>query len=158
LGQENPIGVVSLFAADTIEDRILRRLYDRILLAVDTLGDIDPILGDRIDALARQGLSGVLSPDDQERQAEDTVLGIVREEGTARRLSQEADGFLAADQAFLDEIGNLVGQRRIPVGTELRQYLEEFLAKRYPGSSVPARLGDGAGLLSLPVEVGTEMR
>src|SRR5439155_6472220 len=103
-------------------------------------------------------LSGVLSASDQEQQAVETAEAIVREEENARRLAKDADVLLAADQAFLDEIGNLVGQRRIPVGEELRQYLEDFVGKRYPGSTVPAELANGAGILSVSPEVGTEMR
>jgi superfamily II DNA or RNA helicase len=158
IGQDQPIVILNLFAESTIEDRILRRLYDRILVAVDTIGDIDPVLGQRIEKLARQALSGELSESDQAEQARQTADAIVREEESARRLAADADALLASDQSFLDEIQHLIGERRIPVGAELRQYLEDFAKRHYAGARIPAALGTDVGPLALPPQLAMDMR
>jgi hypothetical protein len=44
---------------------------------------------------------------------------------------------IAGDQAFLDEVESLIGERKVPAPLELFRFLNEFVGRRYPGSTFP---------------------
>lgn len=50
------------------------------------------------------------------------------------------DGLLAADQALIDEINAIIGERQLPSEHELILFLNSFLATRYPGTQLPPRV------------------
>src|SRR5262249_34966909 len=115
LGQESPVlTILSLVLSDTIEDRILYRLYERIGIFEETIGEIEPILGEQIERLAVAALRNELTPEEQERQADQAADAFLREQREGRTLQQQSDQLIAGDQAFLDEIQSLIGERRVP--------------------------------------------
>ena len=124
--------------SDTIEDRILYRLYERIGIFEETIGEIEPILGKQIGKLAIRALRNDLTPEEQERQADTAADAFLREQHEGNTLQQQADQLIAGDQAFLDEIQSLIGERKVPTPRELYRFLGEFIAQRYPGSSLPS--------------------
>ena len=139
IGQPNPrIVIINMAVKGTVEERILLRLYERIGIFEDTIGEIDPILGQRIEDLAIECLTGDLSDVEQDRKVLETADAAIREMQEARRLGDEADALIAADQSFLDEVESLIGRRRLPSHEELAAFFQEFVEKRYPGS----RIGD----------------
>ncbi len=141
IGQKSERILIFNFAIkDTVEERILLRLYERIGIFEDTIGEIDPILGRKIEELTLKAFTGNLTPEEQERMADENADAAVREWHEARRLTEEADALLAADQAFLDEVESLIGHRRLPDAAELASFFRNFVEKRYPGSKVGARL------------------
>ena len=139
IGQPNPrIVIINMAVKGTVEERILLRLYERIGIFEDTIGEIDPILGQRIEDLAIECLTGDLSDVEQDRKVLETADAAIREMQEARRLGDEADALIAADQSFLDEVESLIGRRRLPSHEELAAFFQGFVEKRYPGS----RIGD----------------
>jgi hypothetical protein len=159
IGQKSPILTIINFAiANTIETRILLRLYDRIEIFKESIGEIDPIVGNRVLELTIQALRGDLSAEDQERQAEQTALAALDEMQRAHDLVNRADGLLASDQAFLDEIEAMVGQRRVPTPDELYVFVRRFLAGRYHGTHLPVSVLDAVDKVVLPGEVATDLR
>lgn len=140
LGQESKVlTILSLVLADTIEDRILYRLYERIGVFRETIGEIEPILGDQIERLAAEALRNALTPEEQERQADEAADAFLNEQRQGTTLQQQADQLIAGDQAFLDEIQSLIGERRVPSPSELYRFLAESVRRLYPGSSLPDR-------------------
>ncbi len=138
IGQESPvIAVRSLVLENTIEDRILYRLFDRIGIFTETIGEIEPILGERVQELALEALRNELTPQQERQKVEETARAIVELEKQASQLNDGADQLIAGDQAFLDEVESLVGERRVPVPAELFRFLKAFIDQRYPGSQVP---------------------
>ena len=139
LGQESQVvTILSLVLSDTIEDRILYRLYERIGIFEETIGEIEPILGKQIGKLAIRALRNDLTPEEQERQADTAADAFLREQHEGNTLQQQADQLIAGDQAFLDEIQSLIGERKVPTPRELYRFLGEFIAQWYPGSSLPS--------------------
>lgn len=67
------IEIVSQFVENTIDTRILKRLYDRIQVFESTIGSLEPILGDVVDRLQGQVFRSGLSPMEQEREIEATL-------------------------------------------------------------------------------------
>ena len=159
IGQMKPIVVVNLILADTIEERILHRLFDRIGVFRDTIGELEPILGDEtVEDLVVEALSSALSPKEETERADNTAQALVQQEQAAERVRSEADGLLAADQAFLDEIEGLTRGRRIPNGRELLAFLNGVLDAHFPGCEVPPRLISDVGKCSMTAPVLMELR
>lgn len=158
LGQESPVlTILSLVLSDTIEDRILYRLYERIGIFRETIGEIEPILGQEIERLAVAALRNELTPEEQQRQADQAADAFLREQREGWTLQQQADQLIAGDQAFLDEIQSLIGERRVPSPRELHRFLEEFIARRYPGSVLPAATVDKVGEAVLDTRVAIDL-
>lgn len=148
------IVVLNLVAADTIEDRILYRLYDRIGIFEESIGEIDPIMGETVEKIANQAIRGELSKEEQRVQAEETAKALMDQRLKAETLASSTDSLMAADQSFLDEIDALVGRRKVPDKNELYAYVSGFLASRFAGSRFPKTLIRGVAEVRTPPGVG----
>ena len=85
-GQREPqVVVASFFAEETIDTRILERLYMRVGVFEQAIGELEPILGPEISGLQADAFTRDLTLEQQERRANDAVLRI--EEG--RRALEE---------------------------------------------------------------------
>ena len=82
--RESQVVVASFFAEETIDTRILERLYTRIGVFEQAIGELEPILGPEITRLQADTFTGGLTPEEQERRAEEAVQRIER-----RRLDLE---------------------------------------------------------------------
>ena len=155
IGQAMPrIVILNLVAADTIEERILMRLYERIGIFQESVGEIDPILGETVEKIASQALRGELSEGEQETQADESAKALTDQRLKAETLASNTDSLMAADQSFLDEIQGLVGRRKVPTADELHAYVAGFLASRFSGSRFPKRLIRGIAEIRTPSGVG----
>ncbi len=76
-GQREPqVVVASFFAEETIDTRILERLYTRIGVFEHSIGELEPILGPEISALQADAFTRGLTAEQQERRANDALLRI----------------------------------------------------------------------------------
>ena len=106
-GQREPqVVVASFFAEETIDTRILDRLYERIGVFRHSIGELEPILGPEISELQADAFTRGLTAEQQERRANDALLRIEQrkqqkeEFGSARAelmgqgdlLNQEIEG------------------------------------------------------------------
>lgn len=158
IGQESSvISILSLVLENTIEDRILYRLYERIGLFEETIGEIEPILGSQVQQLVEDALRASLSPDEQERRADETAKALLHQQEDAKDLREAADQLIAGDQAFLDEINGLMGERRIPAASELLRFLRTFIETRYPGSTFPGKVVDEVAEVSLQPHAASDL-
>ncbi|GEL68666.1 DEAD/DEAH box helicase [Myxococcus virescens] len=138
IGQKaNRIVVINLVSDETVEERILFRLYERIGVFRESIGEIDDILGPmEVRGLMLDALKGDLTEEQLERQMEHTAQAAERKRQLAGTLARDVDGLLAADQSFLDEINHLVKRRRLPESGELKELLMQVLETRYSGVSL----------------------
>ena len=151
IGQNSDsIVIVNLAAKDTIEDRILLRLYKRIGIFENTIGEIDPILGESVEKIAAEALFENLSQKEQYESAMKTADAMMDEKQKAEDLVRKSDRLLAADQSFIDEIDGLIGRRRIPNAEELHTYVRRYLDVNYAGSRFPDGLKEGVREIRTP--------
>lgn len=132
------IQIVNLVLGDSIEERILARLFQKIGVFERSIGELDDILGDEVRELTRDALSGALSGEALQRMVEQQADAIERKIHEARAVLRRVDGLLAADQALIDEIDAVTGERQLPSPQEIRLFLNEFLARRFVGIQLPA--------------------
>lgn len=139
IGQESERIVISnVIAADSIEETILKRLLDKIGIFKESIGEIDPIVGERIEQLTEHALSGRLTPEQLELALKEDGDALEHRVHEARNVLSKVDGLLAADQSLVDEIDSVVGERQIPSEVELLGFLNECLEAGGFGLQLPS--------------------
>ncbi len=148
------IVILNLVASETIEERILYRLYERIGIFRESIGEIEPILGESVEKLAADAIRGDLTEKEQRSQADDSADAWRDERLKAEGLANETDSLMAADQSFLDEIEGLIGRRKVPSSDELHAYVGGYLAANFAGSRFPQKLVSHVADIRTPPDVG----
>ena len=126
IGQEHPVQVFNLWVKGTIEERILDVLERRINVFEDTVGGLDPILGD-----AERDLAKILKlgGDERERALAEFEGLIERQVAQARRAEEKLRDFIMETKSYSREIASLLMEHAAPIGpVELERFVERLLA------------------------------
>jgi len=133
IGQESPvIRIYNLWMKDTIEERILRRLYERIHIFERSIGALEMILGDIVQQLERELFSKSLTTEEQNKKAEEAILAIERKIYDLEKLEDEAAQFIGTDKYFENEVESIRYRRRYVTGEQLKRFINDFLKNHVP--------------------------
>lgn len=143
LGQESAkIIILTLSLSGTIEDRILSRLYERIGVFRRSLGDLEAILGEEVQELARDLLSRQLTPEQEEARIDRAAAVLEQRIVDIEKLEQESGRFLGTDQYFEEQLERARTGGEILAPKDLEAYVSRFLEREFPKSRlVPERHG-----------------
>jgi superfamily II DNA or RNA helicase len=131
--------IINFIVKDSIEEYVLKRLLDKIDIFRESIGEMDPIIGEEIERLTSQALSGDLSAAELKRAVEESGNALENRVMEARRMLSRVDNLLAADQNLVDEINAVTQERQIPSESDLLLFLNVFLERHYPGRQLPAQ-------------------
>lgn len=134
--QHERIRIYNFFLEDTIETRIFQRLYERIKLFEQSIGDLEAILGEEIVKLSREVVQGRLTPAEEERLAEDAAMRIVRRQQEEAELEQRKDELLGQGAIFDQRIEQTIKSGRYVSGDEVRALVVTFLRQKFPQSQL----------------------
>jgi superfamily II DNA or RNA helicase len=148
--QAQRLVIVNLVIENSVEEYVLQRLFDKIRIFKDSIGELDEILGEEIEKLTTSALRGELSREEIERVVEQSGNALANRIHNAQQLMGRVDGLLAADQALLDEIGSVVGERQIPAERELLRFINGVLGQKFVGCQLPMNV------LEKPVEINLQ--
>lgn len=127
------IAIINLWTKGTIEERILRRLYDRLGIFERSIGDMEAILGDMASELQSQMLrAAALSPDEADLAVERTARAIENRRKEVENLERSAAQFVGVDSFFEEEVTAIKQRRRYVTGQQLYRFLGDFLAREVP--------------------------
>ncbi|MBI2524442.1 MAG: DEAD/DEAH box helicase [Candidatus Rokubacteria bacterium] len=144
------IFIVNLVLEDTVEDRILERLYHRIGIFRESLGDLEDILGRTTEQLMVDAFLRDLTDDEIRQREEQIALALAQNRQQRERLEHEAINLMAFSDYILAQISRTRSQGRWLQPTELRRFVEDFLVQRYPGSVLrPHDTREAAFILTL---------
>lgn len=133
-GQEaDQILVVSFFVKDTIDTRVLQRLYERIGVFEQAIGQLEPILGPAISSLKEEILTRDLSADEQAAIVRAAVLKIEQDKIDRARLEERQDELMGQGDLLRKEVENTRESGRYISSLEVRAIVERWLA--HSGSS-----------------------
>jgi superfamily II DNA or RNA helicase len=150
IGQKSPtIHIVNLWTLGTIEERILRRLYDRIGVFERSIGALDEIVGETVRDLERSVLSRQLTDAQQAAEARRVEKVLDSQLRENERIESDAARFLGLDEFFTQEVKAIQSQRRYVTGPQLRRFVEDFLSEHAPGSRLGMPDGHAIGSLVL---------
>lgn len=137
IGQNSEtITIINLTIPQTIEDRILERLYMRIGIFEESIGDLEAILGDEIKRLSIDLMSRDLTPREQEQRIEQTAEVICRRKKDWAEMENKSSKFIGHDQFFLDEMDRIRANKRYISSNELLMLITDFLKTNYPKCSL----------------------
>lgn len=156
LGQDaDKITVWNLFYADTIDDRIYARLYARLGIFESALGGLEAVLGDQIQRLTSELLSGRLTPEQEATRIDQTALAIENVRRQEEQLEDQATNLVAYGDYILNQVKAARELNRVITGADLEPYVLDFMRERYPGCDF--RLID-PGDRTYEVELSSEAR
>lgn len=128
------IKVYSLVLNDTIENRILERLYDRINVFEESIGDLEVILGDEIYQLQKEIFQSKLTPEQQVARTERMLTSIENKRIEAEEFSKEQDRFMGQDVIFRQQFDQVRNGGRFISEAEVKALVEEFIKEACPNS------------------------
>lgn len=131
--QSEQILIINLACEGTIEERILRRLYQRIGIFEHSIGELEPILGEIVRALERDLFRPGLTPDEQMRILHFQEIAIETQRKTQQALEQDADLLIGHDEFFRTKMDMIQRFGRYIGGDELRLFAENELKSVAPG-------------------------
>jgi len=146
-GQASPrVRIVSLVLDDTIETRILERLYARIRIFEESIGDLEPIMGPVISQITAEVLSRDLSPEEENQLAEEMAVRLAHLRQLQEEFEKQSTELMAPDSLFLSDVTAAVDAGRVVSPEEIAVTLTQWVARRFPDSDLrPTE--DGAWIL-----------
>ena len=152
--QAKRLVILNFVVENSIEERVLQRLLTKIEIFKESIGEPDPIIGEEIERLTGRALQGDLAPEELDRMVAQQGDALARRVLEAKTMLTRVDGLLAADQALIDEINAIIGERQLPSEIELILFLNSFLGNRYPGTQLPSRVVSEVVSLTLGATLG----
>lgn len=140
IGQKSPkIFICNAYCENTIEDRILQRLYERIEIVRTTIGDLEEIMGETIRNLEmdifREGCKDTQEAIDAK--AEQVVSALCHQQEMAKKLELEAGIMASPYQEFiLKNIDKSYKINRKMTSEELMFFCKDILEEKFQGSKV----------------------
>jgi hypothetical protein len=127
------IRIFNLAIRQTIEERMLSRLFSRLNLFEESVGALEVILGERIQKLALD--LARLSPEDQDRRLDEERIAIESIRQDAERLDDEASSLLGDDAYYgqrLVEIDAAQGD----IAADLRVFVTDFIHREFKSATL----------------------
>jgi len=137
LGQEaERISIVSFAVENTVEDRILIRLYERIALFQETIGDLEGILGEMSDTLLEKLFNPKLTDEERERIADASILAIENSRQEQENLEAQAVNLIGFSDYLMDTIKEARDVGRWLSPWETIAFVDDFFKRQYPGTNL----------------------
>ena len=137
LGQKaDRISIINFSLVDTIEERILDRLYDRINVFQESIGDLENILGEATEKLLITLFEPDLTDAERLKRADETANAILKQRLEQDQLEQEAVNLMAFSDQILHAVTKSRNQGRWLTSEELHSFVEDYFARYYLGTTI----------------------
>jgi superfamily II DNA or RNA helicase len=145
--KRDKIRIYSFFLEGTIEERILERLYTRIGIFEDSIGDLEPILGPLSNSLTREIFSAELTAAEEEEVARRYGDLVLHRRAEERDLESRSAELLGQDALILQAVDETVYAGRYISAAELRAAVTGLLADVGIQAQLTDDVGDGTAAL-----------
>lgn len=136
-GQMHPvIHVVNFSIPNTIDTEIFLRLYRRIGIFEESVGELEPILGERIRALNRELATTGLSIGEQQLLADSIALAVEAEKRDLDDFEEARERLIGADTYVEEALDSARLENRYITPEETARFVSGFLRE----AASPARL------------------
>ncbi|MBE9064352.1 SNF2-related protein [cf. Phormidesmis sp. LEGE 11477] len=130
------ISIVNFSLKDTVEAEILERLYNRIRIFEESVGDIEGILGEMTEKLMLELFEESLTPEEEQRRIEQTATALENKRVLQDDLEKEAVNMLAFSDHILEAIEESKKQGRWLQPDEVYAFVQDCFARYYPGTVI----------------------
>ena len=129
IGQDKPILIFNLWVKDTVEERVLDVLENRIQMFEETVGGLDPILGD--EESVETSIEKIMMTAEEEG-AKEALDNLDRQIETKRRASREAGtmlgDFIMDTKSYRREIMETISGQKSPVdNANFEKFIQQLL-------------------------------
>ena len=124
--QDHPISIFNLWVSDTVEARVLEVLEQRIRVFEETVGGLDPILGDTENDIRR-----IMRTVSVDRDAALDKLGrrVEEEMRNAREAGELLGDFIMDTKSYRKEIAERIAGQQSPIDSaDFERYIGQLLA------------------------------
>jgi len=158
IGQKSEkLSIINLSCQNTIEDRVLFKLYDRIEIFRHSIGDLEEILGNPALDIGDILLRKELSESAKESQAQAKIDVIYQKQMQQEKIEENADNFLAYRDFILNNIEKADKSERYIRPVDLQFYIKDYLLNTWPGCVVEESEDDPYSMIvSLSVQAAYE--
>jgi superfamily II DNA or RNA helicase len=156
LGQQSKrISIVNLVVEDTIEDKVLMRLYDRIEIFKESIGDLEEILGDVSESLQKEFFDPELSDEERDRRALEKELVIENNRKNQREVADQAINLVGFSDYLMEAVNETRELGRWVSAEEMLGTVNDFFEDHYPGTVIKVVSADP---ITTEVELSFEAR
>jgi hypothetical protein len=156
LGQKSKtISIVNLSVEDTIEDRILMRLYDRIEIFKESIGDLEEILGEVCESLQKEFFDPDLTEEERDRRALEKELVIENNRKTQKEVADQAINLVGFSNYLMEAVNETRDLGRWVSAEEMLATVNDFFEDNYPGTVIKLVSADP---ITAEVELSFEAR
>lgn len=136
IGQKaDVLRIYNLCCQNTIEDRILERLYERVKIFENSIGDMEDIVGQPIQDLAVEILNPELTDEDRKEKAEQKIQVLINQRMMNNRLEEESGVLNEYRDMILNSIEIAKTNKRCIDVDERIFLIKDFIENYYPGTS-----------------------
>jgi superfamily II DNA or RNA helicase len=137
--EERQILVLNLLQEGTIDERINDRLYVRLDLFRNSIGDLEAVVGPILDKMQRALLSHRLSPEQQAQVIREAELAIAAEQQERERLEERAAVLAAYGDYLLNQIRAKHDQEQWVTSEEIEHYICDYFYNHAPACQLKGR-------------------
>lgn len=128
------VKVVSLFLNDTIEPRILQRLYVRIGVFEESIGGLEPILGEIVRELSYEVISSELTEEQEEKRTEEYLRMLEHRRMEIEDFESHRYELMGQDTVFIQQVEDNIASGRFVSSKEIRALISSYIDKFSPRS------------------------
>ncbi len=139
IGQKSDkIFIYNMACKDTIEDRVLLRLYERINIFKYSIGDLEDILGDTVEQLALDLINPELTESEREQRLEQNIITIENKRRLRNELEDKAIDLFSVGDYIIRGISEAKDLDRFIQPSDTMQLVLNFFSGQYPGTKIQA--------------------
>lgn len=150
--QAQAISVANLVYQDTIDDRILTRLFEKLKLFEDALGCTEDVLQDGISLLTRDLLSGHLTAEQQERRIDQARAVMEQNRRNMAEIQEHEADFVGLGEFVRNKVAHARSNQRRITDQDLQLHIREYLEENAPGYVMRMDPGGVTGTIRLGAE------
>ena len=134
IGQkEEKINIWNMFYADTLDDRVYSRLFQRLQIFEHALGALEAVLGDEIRDMTYDLLRHELSPEEEKERIDQTHKAVANKNLIENELEEQAATLVAHGDYIQNKVKAAKELNRFVSGEDLYHYFYDYFERRYPG-------------------------
>lgn len=139
IGQKSEkIFIYNMACRDTIEDKVLLKLYDRINIFKYSIGDLEDILGDTVEQLALDLINPELTESEREQRLEQNIIAIENKRKLRNELEEKAIELFSVGDYIIRGINEAKDLDRFIHPQDTMQLVLNFFSGQYPGTKIQA--------------------
>ena len=150
------IRILNFFIDDTIETRIFEKLYDRIQIFRNSVGELEEILGSVVTNLTEAMLSPDMTLAQLEERSRHELDRLANERLELERFNQEEQALLGQGSILDARVNDMIAHGRVLTGTELLALVQTWLSTAYNSRSFEQDPEEIGGIVRFDGQLGLD--